>query len=178
MSRNSKARRDAKKRREPAKKQASSKPVHTGLMAMLNQAYTSCDNNDVLSEREQYQKHLFSVLEQYPVPFFSETHVNRDDAVMWALMAHEVLAIEGRKQRGWVVTEWQNAQLKLMRGLLGFSFRDLLTDEESAEIREAGVILNEIGGKTEMIETLNVWIPRVLHHYVDYQWDGIGDWRC
>lgn len=100
----------------------------------------------------------------------------------WADMASEVIAINKRKELKWVVTEWQEAQLELMEGLLDWAGRDWFNEElsESAKekIRNAGRLLNEMGGYPEMHGTCSIWVPLEMHREVDYLWDGIGTWRA
>jgi hypothetical protein len=100
----------------------------------------------------------------------------------WADMASEVVAINKRKERGWVVTEWQEAQLELMEGCLDWAGRDWFNDEISEaakeKIRNAGRLLNEMGGYPEMHDTCSTWVPREMHREIDYLWDGIGTWKA
>ena len=44
------------------------------------------------------------------------------------------------------------------------------------KIREGGELLNDSDGMNDPL----VWsfIPKRFHSNIDYEWDGIGDWKC
>jgi hypothetical protein len=124
---------------------------------------------------------LRAAVRRYPFPVQPD-NLGPYPLAGWAEMASEVIAINKREELGWAVTGWQKAQLELMEGLLDWAGRDWFNDEISdaakEKIRNAGRLLNEMGGYSEMHNTCSIWTPREMHREIEYLWDGIGTWKA
>jgi hypothetical protein len=107
----------------------------------------------------------------------------RRDWGFWENLVKEMIAIQERFEKNWMVTDYQKGQLALFEAVIvakpnSASEEPNLDAIDIEKVKAAGQLLNESGGCRDMSEAISLWLPKSLHTFVDRAFNGIGEWKA